>query len=127
MLRATLGTVPNEETIANTSDGFLVLDLAVTPTADERTKGVSVTFIRTVNEFVGPHTCPFIKVFNVVPDDSEILSCVSSNDLQGIQKLFERGEASPTDVDKHGFSLLSVRIQAVSSNFENRFRNQVCH
>jgi len=113
VLRATLSTLPNEETNSNTSDGFLILDLAFMPTENERTRGISVTFVRTVNEFAGPRISPHIKVFNVVPDDSEIMVCVSRNDLLGIQKLFEKGEASPTDVDKFGFSLLSVRIQAV--------------
>ena len=113
ILRATLGTVPNEETNADTSEGFLVLDLAFMPTENERTRGVCVTFARTVNEFSGSSISPHLKVFNVIPDDSEIFGCVSRNDLHGMQQLFERREASPTDVDKHGFSLLSVRIQAV--------------
>ncbi len=113
VLRATLGTLSNEETNPNTSDGFLILNLAFMPTENERTRGISVTFVRTVNEFAGPCISSYIKVFNVVPDDSKIMVCVSRNDLLSIQKLFEKGEASSTDVDKFGVSLLSVRIQAV--------------
>ena len=119
ILRATLGTILNKEANANTSDGLIVLDLKFIPGENERTRGVCVTFARTVNELAVPRICPHITVFNIVPDDSEMIRCVSRNDLQGIQKLFERRQASPTDVDKDGFSLLSVRIQAVSSNLED--------
>ena len=118
ILRATLGIVLNKGSNTNASDDFVVLNLKFMPAGNERTQGVCATFVRAVNELAEPRICPYVAVFNVVPGDSEIFRCVSYNDLPGIQKLFDNGEASPTDVDKSGFSLLSVRVQAMPSNFE---------
>lgn len=113
VFRATLGTISNQKTNTGTQDDLHVLKLTLMPAENERTRGLCVTFFRAMNESTGPRISPYIKAINVVPNDSEIIRCVSRNDLEGVQRLFERREASPTDVDERGFSLLSVRIHAV--------------
>lgn len=112
VFRATLSTLRYREAKNDSQDNFHKLTIAFMPAENERARGLYVTFLRAGNEFAGPRISPYIKAINVVPDDSEIIRCVKRNDLQGVRMLFERREASPTDVDEKGFSLLSVRVQA---------------
>ncbi|KEF60190.1 uncharacterized protein A1O9_05040 [Exophiala aquamarina CBS 119918] len=51
-----------------------------------------------------------IRAFNVVPQNSEIIQCVTVNDLKGVRRLIEQKKASPRDVDPEGTSLLSYAI-----------------
>lgn len=101
-----------QETENDAQDDFQKLHIAFMPAENERAKGLYVSFLRAGNESAEPRISPYIKAITVVPDDSEIIRCVKRNDLQDVRKLFERREASPTDVDERGFSLLSVRVQA---------------
>ena len=68
-----------------------------------------------MSELRGPKISPRLRTFNVVPDDSKIISCVKHNDLDGLQTLFDKREAAPTDVDSGGFSLLSVSVYLENS------------
>ncbi len=43
------------------------------------------------------------------PASSEVFQFVEKNDIAGMQRLFESGEASPYDRDQHGWTLLHVR------------------
>ncbi len=105
MLRVQLRTL-----LANRvpSDGPETVLLSFIPTANVRTIGITASFDRYCNGIWTPQISRSIKTFNVVPQDSAIIQCVSRNDLVGVQRLFNRGEASPLDVDPYGFSLLSV-------------------
>ncbi|KAL8757874.1 MAG: hypothetical protein Q9199_001902 [Rusavskia elegans] len=47
--------------------------------------------------------CPFLSTFAVVPDDAKILEFTEDNDIEGIQDLFQRGLAAPSDRDTNGF------------------------
>ncbi|KAK3381233.1 hypothetical protein B0H63DRAFT_197943 [Podospora didyma] len=47
-----------------------------------------------------------IHCVNVIPFDSEIFICCRNLDLANIRNLFDKGEASPYDVDKSGRNLL---------------------
>jgi len=70
--------------------------------------GISVAFsgLSAVNQ--PPRVCPTITTFNVVPKDSEIITCVKQNDLVGVRRLLDERKASTTDVDPCGLSLLYV-------------------
>lgn len=92
------------------SDDQETLRLSFIPTANERTTGITASFNRYLNGISTPQISRSIKTFNVVPQDSAIIQCVSRNDLVGVQSLLDRGEASPLDVDPYGFSLLSVSL-----------------
>ena len=107
VLRATLGNFPSRETSANTQRA---LKVSFIPKERRRTIGLCATFNNVMNEVNGPRMSPRLRTFNVVPDDSEIIRCVERNDLNGLQTLFDKREASPTDVDSRGFSLLSVSV-----------------
>lgn len=51
-----------------------------------------------------------IRTFNVVPEDSEVIRCVTMNDLVGFRRLIGEGEACPRDVNPGGTSLLYVSL-----------------
>ena len=52
--------------------------------------------------------CPFLSTFAVVPDDAEVIRLVKENDIEGIQDLFQRRLAAPSDRDTNGVTLLMV-------------------
>ncbi len=105
VLGVILGTLLDREANSNATD---VLRLSFMPKECRRTTGLHVAFFNVMSEDRGPRISPRLRTFNVIPDDSEIISCIKRNDLNGLQTLFDRREASPTDVDSRGFSLLSV-------------------
>ena len=78
------------------------------PKDDRRTTGVTVRFQRLQGDHHGYSLYRRIKTINVVPKNSNVIQCVLRNDLQSLQMLFDKREASPLDVDPQGFSLLSV-------------------
>ena len=80
----------------------------------KRSKGLTVEFTITQGDFPEPCLCRCIKAFNVVPENSEVIQCVSRNDLPGLQKLFDNRKASPLDVDPRGYSLLSASLTSDS-------------
>lgn len=86
------------------------LKVSFIPREYKRSKGLTVELITAQGAFSEPRICPRIKAFNVVPENSEVIRCVSRNDLPGLQKLFDNREASPLDVDPRGYSLLSVSL-----------------
>ena len=112
VLRVTLGNLLNQEASANAID---VLKLSFMPKEYRRTTGLHVAFFNVMSEIRSPRISPRLKTFNVIPDNSEIISCIRYNDLKGLQTLFDKREASPTDVNSRGFSLLSVSVYLENS------------
>ena len=106
-LRACLGKIRDRGTLADAPE---VLTVTFVPKDYRRTMGLCATFIDMMSEVNGPRISPRLRTFNVVPEDSEIINCIKRNDLNGLQLLFDKREASPTDVDPKGFSLLSVSV-----------------
>ena len=107
VLQVTLGNLVNRKTPANAPEALTV---SFIPKECRRTIGLCATFFNVMSELKGPRISPRLRTFNVVPDDSKIISCIERNDLNGLQTLFDKREASPTDVDSRGFSLLSVSV-----------------
>ena len=107
ILLATRGKFLNRGTPANALEALRV---SYIPKEYRRTIGLCATFVNVLSELSVPRISPRLRTFNVVPDNSEIISCIKRNDLNGVQLLFDKREASPTDVDPRGFSLLSVSI-----------------
>jgi hypothetical protein len=70
--------------------------------------GISVAFSMLSGINPRSRVGPTITAFNVVPKDSEIITCVKQNDLIGVRRLLDERKASTTDVDPNGFSLLWV-------------------
>ena len=58
------------------------------------------------------------RVYNVVRKDSKVFWCASQDDVQGLQELFNRREATPFDCDKNGFTPLHV---CITDDFRGRF------
>lgn len=88
--------------------GSDVITVCSIPHDQQRTSGLAVSFALNAPPF-GARISPHITTFNVVPRGSSIIECVKKNDLEGMQKLFAEGQASPLDVDPRGNSLLQVR------------------
>lgn len=108
VMRIQLSTRSRESVEVYDSEPPTTVTVSFMPKAKKRTIGVSATFTKSWNSFVEPRISPCIKALNVLPQGSRIIQCVSDNDLQGLQRLFDGKEASPLDVDQWGFSLLSV-------------------
>ena len=85
-----------------------VFRVSFLPRDDKRTTGVTISFNWAQDGGPGYSLGRFVKTVNVVPADSEVIQCVSRNDLRSLQMLFDKHEASPLDVDPQGFSLISV-------------------
>ena len=52
--------------------------------------------------------CPLLSTFAVVPSDAEVFRFVQENNIDGIQDLFQRRLAAPSDRDEYGMTLLMV-------------------
>lgn len=112
VLRVCLSNIRDRGTLLDALD---VLTVTFIPMERRRTIGICATFINVMSEVRSPRISPRLRTFNVVPDDSEIINCVKRNDLDGLQTLFDKREASPRDVDSGGFSLLSVSVYLENS------------
>ncbi|KAL8884191.1 MAG: hypothetical protein Q9215_007709 [Flavoplaca cf. flavocitrina] len=55
--------------------------------------------------------CPFLSTFAVVPKDAEVMLCARSNNVEGLQSLFQRGLAAPSDRDDDGRTPLIYAVQ----------------
>lgn len=53
---------------------------------------------------------PLLSTFAVVPYDAEIMKFIMDNNIEGIQDLFQRGLAAPSDRDTGGATLLMVGV-----------------
>lgn len=90
------------------TDSPYILKISSFLRSNKRTVGLSAAFTRVKERMAAPLICPYIETFNVVPHNSKIIQYVSQNNVRGVQRLFDLGEASPLDVDPFGISLLSV-------------------
>lgn len=95
--------------------GSDVITVCSIPQDQQRTLGLMVSFALNTAPF-GARISPHIRTFNVVPTRSPIIECVKKHDLEGVQKLFAEGQASPSDVDPKGNSLLQVSETHLSGN-----------
>ncbi|KAL9629294.1 MAG: hypothetical protein Q9204_005354 [Flavoplaca sp. TL-2023a] len=53
---------------------------------------------------------PFLSTFAVVPGDAEVIEYARMNDVEGLQSLFQRGLAAPSDRDKGGRTPLMFAV-----------------
>ena len=63
--------------------------------------------------------CPLLSTFAVVPIDAEVFRFVHENNIGGVQDLFQRRLAAPSDRDKSGVTLLMVS-SLPRTNYSNR-------
>lgn len=54
--------------------------------------------------------CPFLSTFAVVPNDAKVMEFARKNDIRGLQDLFARRLAAPSDRDELGRTPLMVYI-----------------
>ena len=63
--------------------------------------------------------CPFLSTFAVVPRDAEVFRFIDRNNIDGIQDLFQRRLAAPSDRGESGMTLLMVP-SLLRSNYSYR-------
>lgn len=63
--------------------------------------------------------CPLLSTFAVVPVDAEVFRLVKDNNVEGIQNLFQKGLAAPSDRNEYGETLLMVP-SLLRSNYSYR-------
>lgn len=56
------------------------------------------------------------RVYNVIPDNSEIIARIKKGDVVGVRQMFSSKKASPFDKSQGGESLLYVCISLISLN-----------
>jgi hypothetical protein len=108
-LQIQLRRAPKEISDRDEGDSQITLTICAIPEIRNRAgAGIHVTIPRSSQ---GLPIYTTIREFNVVPKDSEIISCVRMNDLEGVRRLIGEKKASPRDVDPSGTSLLSVGLR----------------
>ena len=112
-LRLHLRTRRPPKSRASTTNACDLVTVTFIPATRIRAIGISAIIFRIFDRLLTPCISHQIKAFNVVPQNSPIIRAVSCNDIPVIRGLFDRGEASPLDVDPHGFSLLSVSVRSM--------------
>jgi hypothetical protein len=73
-----------------------------------------------------------IQMYNVVPNDSPILTMAEEGDIQGMQHLFSTRQASPFDRSQRGRTVLDVRRHHIGQSEHRGLANKVkmaatCH
>ncbi len=69
-----------------------VLSISVMPRSQERTVGLEATFTQFQGYPNTPLVSPTTKAFNVVPQKSAIMECISRNDFHSVRGLFESAQ-----------------------------------
>lgn len=100
--------------LSSESNPQFVLQVSFVPRDEKRTTGISIDFEGAPDNRPAYSLGRYIKTINVVPQESDVIQCVSRNDVRSLQILFDKREASALDVDPQGFSLLSVSILSTS-------------
>ena len=67
---------------------------------------------------------PLLSTFAVVPDDAEVIRFVHKNNIDGIQDLFQRRLAAPSDRDSGGSTLLMLP-SLLRSNYSYRTESSI--
>ena len=100
--------------LSSESNPQFALHVSFMPRDEKRTIVISIDFEGAPDNRPAYSLGRYIKTINVVPQESDIIQCVSRNDVRSLQILFDKREASALDVDPQGFSLLSVSILSTS-------------
>ena len=115
-LSVRLKTAGRESSITQSSQPLWVLSITSMPKASGRTNGLTAQFVSPFRDDDSPSIPPCISTINLVPEDSEIIRCISRNDVSNVKRIFGMQEASPQDLDPYGFSLLSVSHTSLDTN-----------
>ncbi|KAL8671388.1 MAG: hypothetical protein Q9168_004120 [Polycauliona sp. 1 TL-2023] len=73
-------------------------------------KGLSLSVASKQDQRGYYQLCPLISTFAVVPYDADIIKFIEKNNIEGIQSLFERGLAAPSDRTETGWTLLMYAV-----------------
>lgn len=71
-------------------------------------RGISLSIGRTQDQRGYSRICPSMSTFAVVPFRADVMSFAKTNNVEGLQHLFERGLAAPSDRDELGMTPLMV-------------------
>ena len=120
MWAVSMGTIrlslTSGEDMPSESGSQSAIHVSFMPRDEKRTTGICINFEGDPDARPRYPLSQCIKTINVIPQNSEIIQCVSRNDVRSLQLLFDKREASALDVDPQGFSLLSVSIPYTSKS-----------
>lgn len=71
-------------------------------------RGITLSVGRTQDQRGYSRIDPYMSTFAVVPSYADVMEFAENNDVEGLQSLFERGLAAPSDRDKYGMTPLMV-------------------
>ncbi|KAL8833884.1 MAG: hypothetical protein Q9170_004031 [Blastenia crenularia] len=71
-------------------------------------RGLKLSVMKIPDQRGYSQICPFISTFAVVPEDADVMKYARVNNIEGIQDLFERRLAAPSDRDAEGWTPLMV-------------------
>lgn len=71
-------------------------------------RGIALSLGRTQDQRGYPRISPAMSTFAVVPGYADVMTFAEANNVEGLQYLFERGLAAPSDRDKLGRTPLMV-------------------
>ncbi|KAL8977400.1 MAG: hypothetical protein Q9205_006790, partial [Flavoplaca limonia] len=74
-------------------------------------RGLQLSVENTLDQRGYYQICPLVSTFAVVPKDAGVMLCARSNNVEGLQSLFQRGLAAPSDRDNDGRTPLMYAIQ----------------
>jgi hypothetical protein len=90
-------------------DPGLSLTMSYIPRGHDTKMGVSLTLHRPFRILQRAPLRPSLRTFNVIPTESPIIRCIQLDDMRGVRNLLDLKQATPSDIDGNGQSLLSVR------------------
>ncbi|KAL8928986.1 MAG: hypothetical protein Q9208_001429 [Pyrenodesmia sp. 3 TL-2023] len=93
-----IGVIPSPQKAYRVTIEFLPAQSLV------QLRGLTLSVANTQDQRGYSQICPFLSTFAVVPWGAEIIEYSKTNNVEGIQYLFERGLAAPSDRDEHGFT-----------------------
>lgn len=95
---------------------FSSLGVWYTPNPQLTSCVITTRFSKLSIPSVEPKITRAVQMYNVIPRGSPALRYVDNNDVQGLKRLFEAGQASVYDCDETGASLLWVSVSLVSNS-----------
>ena len=104
----TSGFVPSQETCRVTVVFIPAISLY-------QFRGLQLSIENTRDQRGYYQICPFLSTFAVVPDDAEVMEYAYKNDIEGLQSLFQRGLAAPSDRDSDSRTPLMVCLPLLTT------------
>jgi len=114
-------------TYRRTGEGYLAFELDGWPFSDTNSSsvtisfvppqlaprtGVSIKFVKFLQEHLTPQIYRHLTIFNIIPWKSPLRNAIQNNDILEVRNLFASRKASPYDRLENGHSILCVSFRS---------------